>query len=176
MSSFIRLRPTLFDKLVYGSEIASVSGEGEMPTVSREEFSNFAATNVERFTESSLRATIRRDLAWLLNTMSYESGQDLSDYPETRTSTINYGVRDFAGRTRETTSLREQAREIRDAIKAFEPRLDPKSLRVHPAPDPNSSGKAVFVIEAEMTGLPNLAPVRFQTQIDSDTAAVEVTE
>ncbi len=176
MSSHIRLRPTLFDKLVYGSEIASLSSEDDLPTVSREEFRNFAASNVERFTENSLRASIRRDLAWLLNTMSFESGMDLTDFPEIRTSALNYGVRDFAGRTRDTTSLREQAREIRDAIKAFEPRLDPRSLRVHPAPDPLSNGKAVFVIEAEIAGMPNLAPVRFQTQVDSDTAAVEVTE
>lgn len=176
MSSFFRLRPTLFDKLVYGSEIATFSGEDDLPQVSREEFKNFAATNVENFTEASLRATIRRDLAWLLNTTSFETGRDLTAYPNVKTSTLNYGVREFAGRTRDTVSPREQAREIRDAIKAFEPRLDPKTLRVKPVEGHGDDGRAVFVIEAEITGMPNLSPVRFQTQLERDSASIEVVE
>jgi len=176
LSSYYRLRPTLFDKLVYGSEIASFSGEEDLPEVSREEFKNFAATNVENFTEASLRVTIRRDLAWLLNTTSFETGRDLGDFPEVRKSTLNYGVREFAGRTRDTVSPREQAREIREAIKNFEPRLDPATLRVHPVLDHEDDTKAMFVIEAEISGYPNLSPVRFQTQIDRETASIEVTE
>ena len=176
MSSYFRLRPTIFDKLVYGSEIASFSGDEDLPQVSREEFKNFAATNVENFTEASLRATIRRDLAWLLNTTSFETGRDLSAFPQVKTSTLNYGVREFAGRTRDSVSPREQAREIRDAIKAFEPRLDPKTLRVKPVENYGSDGRAAFVIEAEITGMPNLSPVRFQTQLDQETASIEVVE
>lgn len=176
MSSYFRLRPTLFDKLVYGSEIATFSGEADLPSVSREEFRNFAATNVENFTEASLRASIRRDLAWLLNTTSFETGQDMTAFPHVRTSTVNYGVREFAGRTRESVSPREQAREIREAIKTFEPRLDPKTLRVTPVQDHGDDSRAIFVIEAEITGLPNLSPVRFQTQVERETASIEVTE
>lgn len=176
MSSFFRLRPTIFDKLVYGSEIASFSGEADLPQVSREEFKNFAASNVENFTEASMRATIRRDLAWLLNTTSFETGTDLANYPNVKTSVVNFGVREYAGRTRDSISPREQAREIRDAIKAFEPRLDPKTLRVKPVTDYSEDGRAAFVIEAEIAGMPNLSPVRFQTQLDLETSSIEVVE
>lgn len=172
----VRLTPTLFDKLVSGNEFGGLSDEDEMPTVAREDFRNFAVANVERFTEKSLRASIKRDLAWLLNTISFESAQDLSGYEQTRDSVLNYGVRDFAGRSHGIVAEREQAREIRRAIRRYEPRLNPKTLRVDPQGRGDSPGKVSFLIEGEILGGPQLMPIRLKTDVDLESMTVEVRE
>lgn len=171
-----RLTPSLFDKLAAGSEIGNQGVADDMPTVSSEEFRNFAIPNLERFTEASLRATIRRDVAWLLSTLSLESSLDMEHRPHVRASVLNYGVRDFAGRSHNRRAVLAQAREIREAILRFEPRLDPSTLRVEPTDDMADPGKLGFLIEAEIRGAANQLPVRFRTMIDTDTASVEVVE
>ena len=172
----VRLTPTLFDKLASGNDFGGLSAENDMPTVAREDFRNFAVANVERFTEKSLRASIRRDLAWLLNTISFESAQDISDHPEVQSSVLNFGVRDFAGRTGGVAAEREQAREIRKAIRRFEPRLDPKTLRVEPQGRADSPGKVCFMIEGEILGGPQIMPIRLRTDVDMESQTVEVSE
>ena len=176
MAGRIRLTPTLFDKLAHGNALSGISLDDDMPSVAREEFRNFAVSNVERFTESSLRASIRRDLAWLLNTLSFDSGVDMSRHPRAQKSVLNFGVRDFSGRSGNVRALREQARQIRAAIQRFEPRLDPKTLRVEPNTEADQAGKVNFTIEAQVLGGPHLLPVKFRTQMDLETAAIEVTE
>lgn len=176
MAVKVRLTPTLFDKLVSGNNLAGLGTEDEAPSVSREDFRGFAPANVERFTEASLRATVRRDLAWLLNTLALESAQDLSKHPWVQKSVLNFGVRDFAGHSQGDRNDREQARDIRAAIRRFEPRLDPRTLRVEPVRNADTPGKVCFVIEAELLGGPKSLPVRFRTDIDVETAAVEVSE
>jgi type VI secretion system protein ImpF len=176
MAVKIRLTPTLFDKLVSGNDLAGIGTDDGTPAVSREDFRNFAPANVERFTEAALRATVRRDLAWLLNTLSFESAQDLSKHPWVQKSVLNFGVRDFAGRSSGANNDREQAREIRAAILRFEPRLNPRTLRVEPVRNTDMPGKVSFFIEAEVLGGPKSLPVRFRTDIDVETSAVEVSE
>ncbi|ANY19401.1 Gene 25-like lysozyme [Tsuneonella dongtanensis] len=176
MAVKVRLTPTLFDKLVSGNDLAGIGANDESPSVSRDEFRNFAPANVERFTEAALRATVRRDLAWLLNTLSLESAQDLSKHPWVQKSVLNFGVRDFAGRSSGDRNDREQAREIRAAILRFEPRLNPRTLRVEPVRNADLPGKVSFFIEAEVMGGPKSLPVRFRTDIDVETATVEVNE
>lgn len=176
MAVKVRLTPTLFDKLVSGNELAGSGAETDGPAVSRDEFRNFAPANVERFTEASLRATVRRDLAWLLNTLSLESAQDLSNHPWVQKSVLNFGVRDFAGRSQGDRNDREQAREIRAAILRYEPRLDPRTLRVEPVRNADLPGKVSFFIEAEVLGGPKSLPVRFRTDVDVETSSVEVSE
>ncbi|MFL0357700.1 type VI secretion system baseplate subunit TssE [Erythrobacter sp. GH1-10] len=172
----IRLTPTIFDKLVSGNDFGGLSADADMPTVAREDFRNFAVANVERFTEKSLRASVLRDLAWLLNTISFESACDLEGYPRVRDSVVNFGVRDFAGRSHGRESEREQAREIRSAIRRFEPRIDPNTLRVEPQGRGDSPGKVSFLIEGEILGGPQLMPLRLRTDIDLESQTVEVRE
>jgi type VI secretion system protein ImpF len=176
MSGKLRLTPTLFDKLASGNDFAGLSAEADMPSVGREDFRNFAVANLERFTERSLRASVMRDLAWLLNTISYESGQSLEQHPQVRDSVLNFGVRDFAGRSLGRDAAREQAREIRRAIQRFEPRIDPKTLRVEPLGRIENSGKIGFLIEGEILGGPQSLPVRLKTDVDLETMTVEVSE
>ena len=48
---------------------------------------------------SKLRESLKRDLAWLLNTSNLSDVQDLSEYPLVETSVLNYGMPDLTGIT-----------------------------------------------------------------------------
>lgn len=170
------LTPSLFDKLAFDSDLVGLAHVEGAPTVTREEFRNFSVPNLERFTEASLRAVIRRDLAWLLSTLSLESTLDLDRAGQVKESVLNFGVRDFAGRSNNRRAILAQARDIREAILRFEPRLNPATLRVEPIADDLDPGRLSFAIEGEIIGAANHLPVRFRTAIDPETAAVEVRE
>ena len=95
MAARERLTPTLFDELVADLEISGLRDtSAETPEVSREKFRYYSVPRLERFNETALRATIRRELAWLLNTTNLESLVDLEPYPEVRSSVLNFGLSD----------------------------------------------------------------------------------
>ena len=128
-----RLNPTLFDKLVADLEMDGLRDKGDAQVsveASRSTMRFYTVPRIERFNESALRATVMRELNWILNTTSLDSVEDLSAYPQVATSVLNYGVRDLAGKTLSARVIKERAKHMRDCIKAFEPRMDPNLLDV----------------------------------------------
>lgn len=172
-----RLNPTLFDKLVAGNEIGGLRG-AEMENVEqrRDSLSAYSIHNLERFNEEALRATVRRELAWLLNTTNYESAQDLSAYPQVRTSVLNYGVPDLAGKALSNPNILRRAQEIRAAILAFEPRIEPRSLEVEVSNRVERENSLTFVIHADVTSAVRAIPIELRTDLEVDTASVTVRE
>jgi type VI secretion system protein ImpF len=172
-----RLTPTLFDKLVADLEISGLREmSAETPEVSREKFRYYAVPRLERFNETALRATIRRELAWLLNTTHFAARVDLEPYPHVQTSVLNYGLSDLAGKALTRRAVLERAREIRKAIRLFEPRLAEKSLTVEPTLDADRPQAITFTIQADITAAAQAMPVKFRTEVDPDTVAVDVRE
>lgn len=178
MATRQRLTPTLFDKLVVDLEISGLRDmTGETATeVSRENFRHYSVPKLERFNEQALRSTIRRELAWLLNTTSLASVEDLEPYPEVETSVLNYGLSDLAGRVLTGRTLLERAREMRRAIRTFEPRLDGATLSVEPSMESAADHQIAFVITGDITAAAHAMPVKFRTEIDPETVAVDVRE
>ena len=171
-----RLTPTLFDKLVADVELSGLkNNEGAMPQVMQESLRTYAVPRLDRFNEAALRATIRRDLAWLLNTTQYGALGSLKDYPEVQTSVINYGVPDLAGKSLHGRTILDRAREIRHAVRTFETRLEPDSLVIEPikSKDSNSIG---FLIHGDIRSALRTMPVQFRTELDAETASVSVGE
>jgi len=79
-----------------------------------------------------LRASVLRDLNWLLNAICFETGEnELKAYPEVRKSVVNFGIRNFSGLTSGDKSHTVLERALEEAILNFEPRIIPQSLRVH---------------------------------------------
>jgi type VI secretion system protein ImpF len=172
-----RLTPTLFDKLVADLEISGLrDASAETPEVSREKFRYYSVPRLERFNESALRATIRRELAWLLNTTNLESLVDLEPYPQVRSSVLNFGLSDLAGKALTRRSILHRAREIRRAIRLFEPRLDENSLNVEVDESEQKPNHVTFVIQGDITSAARVMPVKFRTDVDIETAAVDVLE
>lgn len=172
-----RLNPTLFDKLVAGNEVGGLRGaEIEGVEQRRDSLSAYSIHNLERFNEEALRATVKRELAWLLNTTNFASANDLSAYPHVRTSVLNYGVPDLAGKALSNPNILRRAQEIRAAIVAFEPRIAPKSLEVEVSNKVERENSLTFVIHADVTSAVRAIPIELRTDLEVDTASVTVRE
>jgi type VI secretion system protein ImpF len=172
-----RLNPTLFDKLVADNDIAGLRGdELEKVEESRKSLGYFTVTQIERFNENSLRATVRRELAWLFNTTNLASIVDLEPFPEVQTSVLNYGVPDLSGKSLVHRLVQQRARELRTAIRRFEPRIDEETLRVEPVGKVEKENAITFLIQCDVRNAVRALPVKFRTDIEADTSAVTVRE
>lgn len=172
-----RLNPTIFDKLVADNEISGMRGaELDRLDEDRRSLSQFSISRIEQFNEASLRATVRRELAWLLNTTNLNAAVDLSAYPHVQSSVLNYGVPDLAGKSITRRVLLQRAREIRKAIRQFEPRFDEATLRVDVSERVERDNAITFVINGDIRSAVRAIPVKFRTDVESDTAAVTVRE
>jgi type VI secretion system protein ImpF len=111
----------------------------------------------QRYLES-----VRRDLYWLLKTevarttemlVDRVSGKSLADYSEASKSVLAYGVPKLSGEHGVNSLGVEIARTVERAIRIFEPRIDPGTLRVRPASkaenEQQDSTVSVFGFEIE---------------------------
>jgi type VI secretion system protein ImpF len=174
-----RLNPTLFDKLVAHLELGGLrSREGETSNavndVVQRGLLHYDLANVDRFTEAGLRGNVRRELAWLMNTTNFESGQDLAAFPNVRTSVLNYGVADLTGKAQSRESIQARAARIKQAILAFEPRLDAASLSIEVRPTLERENAVTFVISGDITAAVQALKVRYVADIEVDTGAASV--
>jgi type VI secretion system protein ImpF len=170
-----RLNPSLFDKLVADLDLDGLRETEEPvagPDAGRSSMRFYTVPRIERFNESALRTTVKRELNWLLNTTNLEAVEDLEPYPHVQTSVLNYGVPDLAGKISHPRAILNRAREIRDAIRAFEPRLDPKRLEVEPVTSVERENAVTFIIRGDITAAVQALPVEYKTDVEIDTAAV----
>lgn len=177
-----RLTPTLFDKLVADTRLSGLrrseadANEIETTDISSEVFRFYSVPQLERFNETALRMTVRREIAWLLNTVNYEAGGSLDAYPHVQTSVVNYGVPDLAGQIHDRRAILQRARDIRKAIRTFEPRIEPHTLEVEAIEEREKVNTVTYVIKGDVTAAAHAMPVKFRTDIDADDASVEVSE
>ena len=68
----------------------------------------------------------------------------------------------------------QRAREIRNAVRMFEPRIDGQSLVVDMIEHEEHRHKVTFVIQGDITAAAQALPVKFHTHVDPDTASVDV--
>jgi type VI secretion system protein ImpF len=170
-----RINPTLFDKLVGGLSMDGLieRDDGELAG-NREGMRFYSVPRLERFNEEALRNTVRRELAWLLNTTNLGSVTDLAPFPQVESSVLNYGVPDLAGKASGRRIVLQRARDIRTAIRTFEPRIDEASLVVEPSDDKERENAVTYVIHADVRSAVRALPVKFRTDVEADTAAVTV--
>ena len=156
-----RLQPSLLDRLT--------DDEPDRPVESR---------GKRVLSAARLRESVRRDLAWLLNTTCLASVRDLTTLPEVADSTLNYGVADLAGRTKSTVKAEELERLIRHAIWKFEPRLVRRSVHVKMVGEPSEIrfNNMCFIIEAELWAQPIPLRLFLRTELDLESGDARVTE
>lgn len=172
-----RINPTLFDKLA--AEVRP-DGPGEdfdlSAELNRSSTRFYIVPKIERFNEAALRATVLRELNWILNTTNLASVVDLTDYPEVATSVLNYGVRDMAGKLLQARAVQSRARDIREALRRFEPRIDPAGLDVDAKTTAEKPNAVTFVIRGDVTTAVNAMPVEFLTDVEIDSGAASLRE
>lgn len=139
---------------------------------------------------SVLREAVRRDIEALFNVERFESGLKLSDlerntyetpqdivadFPHVRRSVLNYGVPSFSGRSISDFDLAALAKELREVIAVFEPRLKRDTIRVKVAQGDRAGMK--IEVDAMLMLSPVPERLRLSTMIDLDngraTTAVE---
>lgn len=169
-----RITPTIFDKLVSDTELPGLQDGAPGSNVTRDTMRQFSVPRLERFNEDALRATVRRELGWLLNTTNFASLVDLDPYPHVKTSVLNYGVPAMSGRSVTHRAILQRARDIRAALLNFEPRLAPGALSVEPSDNVERENSITFVIRGDVVSAVQALPVTLRTDVEIDSAAVTV--
>ena len=156
-----RLQPSLLDRLT--------DHEPEQRQESREK---------RILSPSKLRESVRRDLTWLFNTPNLAATINLANYPHVASSVLNYGLPSLSGRTTASVDLPETERLLRQAIWAFEPRLNKNSIKVRLVADPllMSHNALSFSIEAELWAQPIPLRLFLKTEIDLENGSAHVVD
>jgi type VI secretion system protein ImpF len=167
-----RINPTLFDKLVADLELDGLRDDGEELTGLDRSIRFYTVPRLERFNEAALRATLLRELNWLLNTTSLASARDLTQAPEVVTSTLNYGLGDLTGKLLTRQAVQVRARDMRQAILRYEPRVDRRSLDVEVDVSRERANSVGFTIRGDVSTAVRALPVEFRTDVEIDTGAI----
>ena len=156
-----RLQPSLLDRLT------------DKAPESKTESRDHRVLSMQR-----LRQAVLRDLAWLLNTGHLETTEDLDDYPQVRSSVLNYGMPDITGLTASSTNTPALEKAVREAIIRFEPRISQNSLRVKIDTDAMVMGRntMVFMIEGQLWAEPTPIKLFLKTEVDLETGDIAVTD
>ena len=169
-----RLNPTLFDKLVADLDMPGLRENSALSELSRSTMQQYSVPKLDRFNESALRDTVKRDLAWLLNTSNLAAGVDLDPYPHVKSSVLNYGVNALTGKAVSQRVLQQRARDIQTAIRNFEPRIAQKTLSVQPIEGTQRDNSVTYAIHGDITTAAQPIPVTFKTDVEADTSIVTV--
>ena len=123
-----------------------------------------------------LRESVLRDLNWLLNATNLEILEDLSRYPQVRSSVINFGIATVTGRAATSVDPQQAARSIQDAIRAFEPRLRHVSVTPELSEERMDRRTLSFKIDAELWGRPLPQRLLLRTRLDAESGDLSVTD
>lgn len=124
----------------------------------------------------TLRESVLRDLAWLLNTTNLFSVTDDGKLPHIASSVVNYGMPDISGISVAGMNLADLERGIRQAIWDFEPRLLRQSVVVKALSSEANHNKIMFEIQGDMWAQPYPERLYLKTEMDLDSAAIRLTE
>jgi type VI secretion system protein ImpF len=126
-------------------------------------------------TENLLRREVARDLEALMNTVAFESAEDLREHPYVRKSILNFGLPDIVHRTIDEVTVSDVKSEIESILTNFEPRLVRDT--VHAARDNSidpTELKVRFVVQADLRCIPVDVPVEFVADMDLDGNAFQI--
>jgi type VI secretion system protein ImpF len=156
-----RLQPSLLDRLTDNA-----------PEHRKEGFDQ------QSLTMQQLRVAVLRDLGWLLNTTNLSALEDLSATPLAAASTLNFGIPGFAGLAGTADRLAGLERGIADAIRRYEPRIRPETLRVglRQRTEEDSSARLVFEIQGELWAQPVPQQLFLETALELETGLAVVTD
>ncbi|WP_460046440.1 type VI secretion system baseplate subunit TssE [Pseudomonas sp. S2_H01] len=124
---------------------------------------------------NQLKASVLRDLTWLLNTTSLLTA-DATQHTPAGTSVINYGLPALAGNSVSSIDVSILESLIHQAIATFEPRILRNTLRVRAQtlPDQMNHNALSFEIEGDLWAQPVALPLLLRTDLDLESGHVQV--
>lgn len=148
-----RVRASLIDRLIDHS-----------PRVSRE------IRPLRTLDRNALRAAVRRDLGWLLNT---RTPLPTDEFDQRELTVTEYGIPDFGGFSPENERhLKRMARRVAQAITAYEPRL--RDVEVELVLEMDTERRLNMIISAVLAVDEFREPVSFLTIYQKDTGEMEI--
>jgi len=125
-----------------------------------------------------LRAIVLRDLAWLFSCTNLAASVDLEAFPEVARSVLNFGLPDLSGRTIDSLGRGMLERMLDQAIRNFEPRILPKTLKVKVLPpDSERAGNSLtFEIDGDLWAQPLPQHLYLETRLDLEAGQAEISE
>lgn len=156
-----RLQPSLLDRLT-----------DEEPDRKKE------ARSQRVLSLKKMRESIKRDVAWLLNSANLASTEDLEAYPEVAHSVLNYGMPDLAGRAVTDLDIIQLERLLQQVIVDFEPRILKNTVKLRLLVDEQkmSHNAVVFEIEGQLWAQPTPLQILLKTELDLDIGDVKVSD
>lgn len=156
LESDVLVTPSVLDRLIDLDPSRSQDGPKSRATSVRE-----------------LKASVRRDIEWLLNTRCYlEDDENMPE--EVKKSVAFYGLPDFTGLSAKNHHEQKRlSKSLETALKYFEPRF--LDLKVSLEPINNVDRQIKFRIEARLDIEPAPEPIAFDTvlQIGSGEFAIQ---
>ncbi|WP_447795361.1 MULTISPECIES: type VI secretion system baseplate subunit TssE [Pseudomonas] len=123
---------------------------------------------------TQLKASVLRDLAWLLNTTSLLSADATLNTPA-GTSVVNFGLPALAGNSASNVDIAALEALIHQAIATFEPRILRNTLRVRARASTEMNHNALsFEIEGDLWAQPVPLRLMLQTDLDLESGHVRV--
>ncbi len=122
-----------------------------------------------------LKQTVCRDIEWLLNTKRPMDMQ-LEGFQEASQSILNYGIPDFSQFSAASgIDCGLLCKLIEQALRDFEPRLEPRSIKVEYVQTDKLTGlQAQFRIKGVLYVDPVREPVSFDTNVAMDSGNIEI--
>jgi type VI secretion system protein ImpF len=125
--------------------------------------------------EAVLRKEVARDLEALMNTVAFESTEDLTGFARVQQSILNFGFPDIAHRSIDEISVDDLGNEIRSVLMTYEPRLHQETIRATRDMSARPEElKLRFVIQAELRCDPLNIPVEFVADVDLDSGGIQI--
>ena len=151
------VRQSVFDRLI---DLDPGSGVEPVPTFAQ--------------SVRTLKANLRRDLEWLLN--SRRTPVEVpAHFEELPRSVFTYGLSDINSLSRDATETRGTLlREVESAIAIFEPRLAKVRVGLREGEGPGARREIHFVVEALLRMDPNPEQVVFDTVLELSSGDFEV--
>jgi type VI secretion system protein ImpF len=170
LNSRDRLQPSLLDRLL--DEAPHERKEGPEGRV---------------LTRQQLRAAVLRDLSWLFNATRLEPDEgstreaELAEWvgmDEARRSVINFGMPAYSGVTLSSMDRQQIELSVVNAIRTFEPRIDPETLKVEVRIDDAQSAHNMLqlVIRGKLWSQPVPLELLLAADLDVETGHTRVRE
>ncbi|WP_062064920.1 type VI secretion system baseplate subunit TssE [Cellvibrio sp. OA-2007] len=157
-----RLTPSLLDRLT-----------DHQPINKRE------AVSVQGMSKRDYRASVLRDISWLLNTTNADSALPFDELNYAKNSVLNFGVAALSGQYLVDDDRKMIAHSITQTLLTYEPRIIPKSLFVKALPmDDGYAARNQLSLEIKGQLWAEPYPLEFllRSHIDLEIGLVQLTD
>jgi type VI secretion system protein ImpF len=167
LTSQDRLQPSLLDRLI------------DQEPQNRKE-----GLDTRVLSRAGLRAAVLRDLSWLFNATRPEpepQSQNIEELAhwrqaeQARESVLNFGLPAFAGVTLSSMDLDLIKRLVSEAVRRFEPRIDPRTLNIEARVSPETHHNTMqLLIRGQMWAQPVPLELLLSAELDVETGNTRV--